>query len=283
MGSPTTAPPPARRAAFTLIELLVVIAIVAILAAMLLPALSRAKSAADAVVCRSNVHQISLAMHCYVDDTKVYPLFSSWDFVGDLTWINALTPYTRTKPPQPLWWSFTPATNGLSTIYDCPSFMRIPRHEQSISYAYNVTGIALYGLQGSTLGLGGERLCPDNTSWNGRKCWRNNRESEVIQPSDMIAIGDGCLEGYNPTVARPDRAPIMLNPLLNDPARIAGQANFPGFGANELRHSDRFNIAFVDGHIEYVRGPILYSSSWSRYSLLRWNNDHKPHRELLPP
>jgi prepilin-type N-terminal cleavage/methylation domain-containing protein len=68
--------------AFTLIELLVVIAIIAILAALLLPALSAAKSKARAIQCVSNLHQIGLSMKMYADDFGgLYP-----ESGGDIPW-----------------------------------------------------------------------------------------------------------------------------------------------------------------------------------------------------
>src|SRR5436190_18365938 len=98
----SSSPKPRRsviRNGFTLIELLVVIAIIAILAALLLPALSRAKERAVRILCASNLKQWGVAITMYAGDNReFFPVNATSDGASGFAWIG-LTLNTNFFPP----------------------------------------------------------------------------------------------------------------------------------------------------------------------------------------
>ncbi len=163
---------------FTFIELLVVVAIIAILAALLLPALNRAKTSAKSAVCKSNLRQLGIGFRLYVDEFGKYPLMglsyvtADDNRIRELDWDEAfLAPYC----------------GGSNNVFRCPA----SKHYTFGDYGYNHKG-------GSGLGLGGEWVYSSETE-DGHIV--PTAESRVLVPSDMIAIGDGnvSLAPYAPT------------------------------------------------------------------------------------
>ena len=248
---------------FTLIELLVVIAIIAILAALLLPALSRAKAKAHQIRCVGNLHQQGIGLQIFVANNHAYP-----SFIGP------------TNSDNPDWWinqissgSFgisKPATNlvdeGVWLCPSAPSHLGFPsEHEVFCSYGYNVWGSFSQNRPSYTynytnaLGLCGH-LAPGATFIPGFPGFAPVEESEVAVPADMMAIGDSLLGGI-----RFDRLD-MLTPRRTGPAMA--------------RHQGRCNVLFCDGHVESPLLEYVFEDT-SDAALVRWNRDHQPHRDDL--
>jgi len=281
---------------FTLIELLVVIAIIAILAAMLLPALSRAKSAADSAGCKSNLHQLALGLAMYVDDYKGYP--PSANLAPDRTeqgLIAGLQPYLKAPWPGGNYKWDAQGKNLIyqgakNSVWTCPVYNRL-RGEfgdansfwYATSYGYNQEGSLSWVDSG--WGLAGYTVNEGDPS-----TWIPTRQSQVVCPSDMIAMGDATLMVDNPNLGGPIYGIFRLNMAVWE--RVYWDAVMLGLPAGDSavkgmmqRHSGRWNIVFCDGHIETLRPSDLFDL---RKPLVaqRWNNDHQAHADdglVLPP
>lgn len=239
-----------NRAGFSLTELLVVIAIIGVLAALLLPALSRSMARARQIHCVNNLRQIGIGLQNFAANNRAYPSFSGGTN-GDNSgiWFDQLQ--------RGGFDDSQPKTNFLfQGVWRCPTA------KHNASYAYNTFGVAPIGYNGpaamdpkhASLGLFG---------YYNKKPFPITpiKESEVVCPSDMMAVGDSIVGGID----------FMRLDLKYLEQRGAS-----------ARHQGRLNVVFCDGHVESPTLQFLFEDT-SDDALVRWNRDHLPHRERLQP
>jgi prepilin-type N-terminal cleavage/methylation domain-containing protein/prepilin-type processing-associated H-X9-DG protein len=223
-----------KKSGFTLIELLVVIAIIAILAAMLLPALSRARGQALAAACLSNLKQLDTGWHLYTVDNSDL-LVPNDDIAGGApgySWCHgsAVFDANRTNIETGLLFPY----NHSTPIYHCPA---------DLSTIYSMTGVKLSQLRNRSYNLS-QSVNGDPTPWLAVHIPSFKRFSEIRNPNPSQ-----CLTFID------ENEDTMMDPHFGMPTDFYGNTN-QWWDMPSNRHGQGANLSFADGHAEHWRWSV---------------------------